>query len=198
MSRQCPFYPESGLCWRRSPDTLVATHLGLARSFFPIPIFFRAPGLPSTLCSRGLFFQCAIAGATHHKPGLRCLAVAFRQAACSTRVSISLRSIPKSIGLGKSAIAPSCDAQDARWQWSGHRTGGGGEIGNINHLPHFAATFGSDLAGLFHTQRTQLIFGGAQLPPQEPDEFAAARRRNQAPDLECVHCIIDNFAATSA
>jgi len=101
MSRQCPFYPESGLCWRRSPDTLVATHLGLARSRYRSPIYFRSPGLPSTLCSRGLFFQCAIAGATHHKPGLRCLAVAFRQAACSTRVSISLRSIPKSIGLVK-------------------------------------------------------------------------------------------------
>jgi hypothetical protein len=94
----------------------------------------------------------------------------------------------------RAAIAPSCDAQDARWQWSGHRTGGGGEIANINHLPHFAATFGSDLAGLYHHQATQLILGGAQLLPQEPDEFAAARRRNQAPDLECVHCIIDNFA----
>jgi len=59
----------------------------------------------------------------------------------------------------RAAIAPSCDAQDARWQWSGHRTGGGGEIGNINHLPHFAATFGSDLAGLYHHQATQLILG---------------------------------------
>jgi hypothetical protein len=120
--------------------------------------------------------------------------VAFRQAACSTRVSISLRSIPKSFGEIRAAIAPSCDAQDARWQWSGHRTGGGGEIANINHLPHFAATFGRDLAGLYHHQATQLILGGAQLLPQEPDEFAAARRRNQAPSLECVHCTIDNFA----
>src|SRR4029453_13252451 len=69
-----------------------------------------------------------------------------------------------------------------------------GKIANINHFLHFAATFGSDLAGLYHHQATQLILGGTQLLPQEPDEFAAARRRNQAPSLECVHCTIDNFA----
>jgi hypothetical protein len=68
------------------------------------------------------------------------------------------------------------------------------EIADINHLLHFAAAFGSDLAGLYHHQAAQLILGGAQLLAQEPDEFAAARRRNQAPSHKRVHRIIDDFA----
>src|SRR5262245_17578818 len=68
------------------------------------------------------------------------------------------------------------------------------EIADINHLLHFAAAFGSDLAGLYHHQATQLILGGAQLLAQEPDEFAAARRWNQAPSHKRVHRIIDDFA----
>jgi hypothetical protein len=68
------------------------------------------------------------------------------------------------------------------------------EIADINHLLHFAAAFGSDLAGLYHHQATQLVLNGAQLLAQEPDEFAAARRWNQAPSHKRVHCIIDDFA----
>jgi hypothetical protein len=69
-----------------------------------------------------------------------------------------------------------------------------GEIADINHLLHFAAAFGSYLAGLYHHQAAQLVLCGAQLLAQEPDEFAAARRWNQAPSLKRVHRIIDDFA----
>src|SRR5215813_11994216 len=68
-----------------------------------------------------------------------------------------------------------------------------GEIADINHLLHFAAALGSNLAGLYHYQAAQLVLGGAQLLAQEPDEFAAAWRWNQAPCLKCAHRIIDDI-----
>src|SRR5262249_55523248 len=69
-----------------------------------------------------------------------------------------------------------------------------GEIADINHLLHFTATFRSDLADLYHDQPPHLILGRAYPLAQEPDDFTAARRWDQAPCLECLHRVIDDIA----
>src|SRR5689334_10396980 len=55
------------------------------------------------------------------------------------------------------------------------------EVGNIDHLLHFAIAFGFDLAGLERDQAAQSVLGLAQSKTDAPDELAAAGRGHFAP-----------------
>ena len=55
------------------------------------------------------------------------------------------------------------------------------EVADVDHLLDFAEAFLDDLAGLQRHQPGQRLLGGAQFLAKQPNQFAAARRRNHAP-----------------
>ena len=57
------------------------------------------------------------------------------------------------------------------------------EVGDVDHLLHFAVAFGLDLAHLERDQRAERILVLAQRLAAQAHGFAAARRRRLAPDL---------------
>ena len=56
-----------------------------------------------------------------------------------------------------------------------------GEIADVDHLLHFAETFGDDLSRFEGDDRAERLLGGAQLLAEEANEFAPARRGDVAP-----------------
>ena len=59
-----------------------------------------------------------------------------------------------------------------------------GEIGDVDHLLHFAVAFGFDLAHLQRDQGAQRVLVLAQRFAHEAHGFATLRRRHFAPGLE--------------
>ena len=62
-----------------------------------------------------------------------------------------------------------------------------GEIGDVDHLLHFALAFGQDLAHLERDQRAQIVFGRAQFVADLAHDLAALGRRHHAPAFEGFH-----------
>ena len=56
-----------------------------------------------------------------------------------------------------------------------------GEVGDVDHLLHFAVALGLDLAVLERDQRAERVLGGAQRVAEQADGFAAPRRGHIAP-----------------
>src|SRR5207244_644348 len=59
-----------------------------------------------------------------------------------------------------------------------------GEIGNIDHLLHFALAFGENLAAFERYQRSQVVFHAAELLADLAHHFAALGRWEHTPALE--------------
>jgi hypothetical protein len=121
--------------------------------------------------------------------------VAFRQAACSTRVSISLRSIPKSIGLVKFGLPLLHHAMRRTLAGNGQAIELAGaaksEISIISRTSPRPSE--AILPASIITRRPSSSLAARNSSPKSRTS-SSRRRRNQAPGLECVHCIIDNFA----
>ena len=58
------------------------------------------------------------------------------------------------------------------------------EVADVDHLLHFAVTFGPDLAHLERDEIAERLLGLAQRLPEIAHEVAALRRRHLAPRLE--------------
>ncbi|MNL17667.1 hypothetical protein D3C87_1387710 [compost metagenome] len=70
------------------------------------------------------------------------------------------------------------------------------EIANIDHLLHFAETFGRDLARFQRDEPTEICLEGAQFFAQKADQFATARSRHVAPNLEGGIGLVDHGCDT--
>ena len=57
----------------------------------------------------------------------------------------------------------------------------GGEIGDIDHLLHFALAFGQDFAHLERNQRAEILLVLAQFQTDLADDFAPPGSRHHAP-----------------
>ena len=60
-----------------------------------------------------------------------------------------------------------------------------GEIADINHLLHFPEALGRDLADLDRDKPPEVCLVGAQFFPEQADQLAAQRGRNQPPVGKC-------------
>ena len=58
------------------------------------------------------------------------------------------------------------------------------EVGDVDHLLHFAVALGLDLAHLERDQRTERVLVLAQRFAAQANRFAALRRRRRAPGRE--------------
>ena len=61
-----------------------------------------------------------------------------------------------------------------------------GEVGNVDHLLHFAFAFGQDLAHFERDERAEIVFETAQLVADFAHDLAALGGREHAPALENV------------
>ena len=57
-------------------------------------------------------------------------------------------------------------------------------VADVDHLLDLAEALASDLAGLERDQQAEVGLGGAQFLAEQPDEFAAPRRRDRTPGEE--------------
>jgi hypothetical protein len=60
-----------------------------------------------------------------------------------------------------------------------------GEIADVDHLLHFAASLGRNLTGFNRDEPPEFLLVPAEFLAQKPDELAAAGRRDKAPSPEC-------------
>src|ERR1700733_259424 len=65
------------------------------------------------------------------------------------------------------------------------------EIADVDHLLHFAEPFLQDLAVLECDEATQRLFVRTQFLAEQTNQFATARCRHLAPDMECMHACRD-------
>src|SRR5450755_2638842 len=67
-----------------------------------------------------------------------------------------------------------------------------GEIGDVDHLLHFAFSFGQDLAHFERDQSTEIVFVQTQLVADFTNDLAAPRSGNHPPSLEDLDSLRDN------
>ncbi len=67
-----------------------------------------------------------------------------------------------------------------------------GEIGDVDHLLHFAFAFGQDLAHFKRDQRAEIVLGAPQLIADLADDLAALGGRQHAPAFEDLGSLLNN------